>query len=136
MQRFNLFSFALSLFLSFLSVYELGISIPSIGLEIFRLSILIAYYFNNGYAILLYLDYPMVFIQQAILFYFVTNAKNYNTIFNGFYIMTVLCMIVILPKFIFDYLIVSNVMQYSSFFCGNFQIFTQLPKISIRSSVQ
>lgn len=116
--RFNAFIFGPFLF-SFSTSHlysKLGISIPALGLEIFRQSILTIYHYYHEYGIFMYLDHLLILIQQSVLFYFVSNEKNVHSDKNGsrplhigYYIIPIICMIAILPKNTFDYLIVSNV---------------------------
>lgn len=67
----------------------------------------------------MYLDHILILIQQSILFYLVSIAKNNRmeqTEYTTYYLMLVMCTTVILPKDTFDYLIVRSVWIFPIFF--------------------
>lgn len=120
--------FSLQANLKLQHVCELGISVTALGLEIFRQSILSMYHYHHGYAISMYLDHLSTWLQQSIVFFFVVNlnAKNhYSATKKGSfpllccYMISVICMSVILPKYTLDYLIVSRVATFA-LFLGSF----------------
>lgn len=89
-----------------------GISLFSLSLELFRISILWTYNYCYGYPILMYLEHPLILIQQSILFYFVLKYKNLLDtevvlLSLSIYLTIFLFMAEILPKQILEYVIVS-----------------------------
>lgn len=122
----------------------LGISVPALALEIFRQSIFTTYHYHHGYAILLYLDHALVWLQQSLIFFLVLSAKNHDAAKNGslpavfYYMIPIMYMSVILPKYTFDYLIVSIVSIFLFIFCSRFFKILQLnfKKKKIRSCVR
>lgn len=114
----------LPLSLPFSHQHKLGVSTFSLRLEIFRQLILTTYHYHHGYGVLMYLDHVLILIQQSILFYLVSNAKNHRTdkaVHATHYCqLLVICVTVILPKYTFDYLIVSNAEVLQTFILHNF----------------
>lgn len=89
----------------------------SLSLEVFRQSILLSYNYCYGYPILMYLEYPLVLIQQSILFYFVLKYKNLlvtETVLLSIlvYLTIALFMTEVLPKTILGYVIVSFIVDW------------------------
>lgn len=89
-----------------------GISLFSLSLEVFRLVILLTYNFCYGSPILMYLEYPLVLVQQSILFYYVLKFKHLLDtdivlLSMLIYLTMILFMADILPKTILEYLIVN-----------------------------
>lgn len=118
-----------------LSHILIGISVSAVALEIFRQSILSTYHYHNGYGILMYLDHIVIVVQQSILLYLVSNSNSHTDsertvehtairIHFNYVIVVGICMTVILPTWIFDYLIVSSVVAiYATFFSMCFLLF-------------
>lgn len=84
----------------------------SLSLEVLRQISLLTYNYCYGYPILMYLEYPLILIQQSILFYFVLKYKNLlvtETVLLSIlvYLTMALFMIEVLPKTILEYVIVS-----------------------------
>lgn len=99
------------------SLLSTGISLLSLSLEVFRLSILLTYNYCSGYYFLTYLEYPLILAQQSILFYYVLKFKNLLTVETVLlsmlvYLTIFLFMTEILPKIVLNYLIVSTFSDY------------------------
>lgn len=99
------------------SLLSTGISLLSLSLEVFRLSILLTYNYCSGYYFLTYLEYPLILAQQSILFYYVLKFKNLLTVETVLlsmllYLTIFLFMTEILPKIVLNYLIVSTFFEY------------------------
>lgn len=97
------------------SIYT-GISLFSLGIEVFRLSILLTYNFCYGNPILYYLEYLLILAQQSILFYYVLKFKNLLEtemvlLSMLVYLTIILFMAEVFPRIILDYLIVSKNMN-------------------------
>lgn len=99
------------------SLLSTGISLLSLSLEVFRLSILLTYNYCSVYYFLTYLEYPLILAQQSILFYYVLKFKNLLTVETVLlsmlvYLTIFLFMTEILPKIVLNYLIVSTFSDY------------------------
>lgn len=89
-----------------------GLSISAIGLEVLRYAIMWMYNVCFGYSLLSYMEYPLLLVQQTILFYFVLKFNQLISIeialFSLLLVITIiLFMTEMLPRVILAFLIVS-----------------------------
>lgn len=89
-----------------------GLSISAIGLEVLRYAIMWMYNVCFGYSLLSYMEYPLLLVQQTILFYFVLKFNQLISVevalFSLLLVITMLLfMTEMLPRVILAFLIVS-----------------------------
>ncbi|KAL1517261.1 hypothetical protein ABEB36_001048 [Hypothenemus hampei] len=67
-----------------------GINLLALLMELFSYTVMMSYNFRNGYAILSYLEYPIILIQELILIFLVLKYKNllniYSLLGSGVYV--------------------------------------------------
>ncbi|XP_034943267.1 solute carrier family 66 member 3 [Chelonus insularis] len=80
-----------------------GISLFSLILELFSYTVTASYNYTNGYAVLSYMEYPIIIIQEYVLIFLVLNYLNKINrsticIVILYFIITVSFLMQILPK--------------------------------------
>lgn len=91
-------------------------------MEVLRYAIMWMYNFCFGYSLLSYLEYPLLLVQQTILFYFVLKFNQLISIeivlFGLLLAITILLFLIeVLPRVILAFLIVSTPRQFVHLFC-------------------
>lgn len=89
-----------------------GVSISAVGLEVLRYAIMWMYNVCFGYSLISYMEYPLLLVQQTILFYFVLKFNQLISVeialFSLLLVITMLLfMTEMLPRVILAFLIVS-----------------------------
>lgn len=83
------------------------------SIEVFRYLIVWMYNYCYGYAVLSYLEYPILLLQQVVLLYFILKFQNLITvevIMCGMLLLITVALFMngVLPREVLTYLLVSN----------------------------
>ncbi|XP_063986721.1 solute carrier family 66 member 3 [Diachasmimorpha longicaudata] len=84
---------------------SVGISLFGLLLELTSYTVMTSYNYTNGYALLTYLEYPVILAQQFVLIYLVLNYRNQvnNTSISFaicYFVLGTCIVIQVIPKFV------------------------------------
>ncbi|XP_011305164.1 PQ-loop repeat-containing protein 3 [Fopius arisanus] len=85
------------------------IPLSGLALELISYTVMASYNYINGYALMSYLEYPVILVQQLVLIYFVLKYRNQiNTtsiLFATCYFLLSICIFIqVIPKAVFTFL--------------------------------
>lgn len=116
----------------------LGISLLALYLELFSYTTMMSYNYYSRYAILSYLEYPMLLIQEYVLVFLVLkynemlNQRTY-IIAGAYFFIFCLILVRFMPSFLFTMLVVSRGRRSRFIVTYNAVTLLIISKISVRS---